>query len=404
MNNRRRKRKLPVIIHEGIAIREVRPAYWQVDVMRNGKRERTCFRDLEHAKTHASALAIKIGNEGASALDLSQVERADATAALRALSGKASLHAAAAFYMRHNAAGDSLSVEQLGEKWLAALRAQGCRETTLHERSGKVERLCAALGDRPAMSITKADLESFMDARGVKGVTRDGYRRAYRAMFQFAAEENIIEGNPAAGIRAVRMDERLPTPFTVKDTEAILRAAEQLAPAMVIPLAVGFFAGLRPGEVAGLKWEDIDHAQHFIRVRPEVSKVRRTRNVPIVSPLSAWLAVYRKAAGPISPAQGRSDYLMFKMKRDQVKGGIIGAAGVKWIKDGPRKTFASHHYARHNDAATLAAILGHTGGHDVLFRHYRGLVTARDGRAYFKIVPGAMVKAKTAKERKAVSA
>ena len=69
------------------------------------------------------------------------------------------------------------------------------------------------------------------------------------------------------------------------------------------------------------------------------------------------------------------------------KRGVIGAAGVAWIQDGPRKSFASAHYAVNQDAAKLAAMLGHTGGQGILFNHYRGLMSKADGERYFSILP-----------------
>ena len=70
---------------------------------------------------------------------------------------------------------------------------------------------------------------------------------------------------------------------------------------------------------------------------------------------------------------------------------------VDWIQDGPRKTFASAHYALHGDAAKLAAILGHTGGHDVLFRHYRGLMTKAEGKRFFALRPRSATKSSAIK-------
>jgi integrase len=50
-----------------------------------------------------------------------------------------------------------------------------------------------------------------------------------------------------------------------------MAAAEQYAPHMVPTLAEQFFAGLRPGEAKGLKWEDINWSEKTIRVMPETS-------------------------------------------------------------------------------------------------------------------------------------
>ena len=386
---KRKRRAAPTITHAGIVIREVRPGYYLVDVQRNGQRQRKAFSDLQDAKTYCDILRRKIDNEGFSVLDLTPDQRSDAKKALAILASKTTLQTAAAFWMRHHGGEDGVTLRQLGDRWLIALRGQGCRETTMREREHKVTRLCSDLGGQTVASITRDELVQWMDAYRLSGATRDGYRRCYRAMFEYAVTERMIEVNPASGIRRIRMDERLPTPFTVDAVEKVLRAAQRYAPNMLPHLVVQFFAGLRPGEALGLDWSAIDWREKIIRVTPETSKVRRSRIVDMNPTLLAWLAPYRQDTGPISvTTRNQWDYYATRKDCDGASG-ILGAAGVDWIQDGPRKTFASAHYATHSDAAKLAAILGHTGGHDVLFRHYRGLMTKREARRFWKLSPEA---------------
>jgi integrase len=344
---------------------------------------------LDAAKTYAEVLARKTKEDGASVFALDARQRADAVAALAALKGKATLEQAARFWAKHNLfeGADAPTVDGLAARWFKALHVRGCRDTTLREREHKMTRLAAALDNRPVQSITKAEILAVLESWGVTGATWDGYRRAYRAAFQFATEEGILEANPLAGVRKVTMDERMPQPFTVPVTQAVLRTAAEHAPIMVPTLAVQFFAGLRPGEALGLDWSAVDFAGKQIRVMPETSKVRRSRIVELSDTLRDWLWPYRKASGPIGITKNTA--FQYNMHRKPMAGkrGIIAAAGVKWIQDGPRKSFASAHYAVHQDAAKLAATLGHTGGQDVLFRHYRGLMSKQDGERYFGIRP-----------------
>jgi integrase len=396
---RSKRRKIHTIEHAGLNIREIRPDYFMVDYMQDGKRHRQCFSDLAAAKNHCAEQALKISHEGSSVLGFSSAQREDARRALAELDGKASLLTAVKFWKLHNATEDGVTVRELGRRWLANLRAQGCRETTIREREYKVESIAEAMGDRQVASVTRDDLAAWITGRGVTGSTWDTYRRTVRAMFQFATNEKILEFNPAAAIKPVRLDERLPTPLSVEAVTAIMRAAEKYAPIMVPTLAVQFFGGLRPGEAMGLDWTAIDFKQKLIRVSPEVSKVRRSRIVEMNQTLIDWLTPYRKIAGKIG-IETKSQFSFYMLRKsigekpedgqpDKRKPGIVTAAGVKWIQDGPRKTFASMHYATHGDAAKLASILGHTGGHDVLFRHYRGLATKADARKYWKIRPSA---------------
>ena len=290
-----------------------------------------------------------------------------------------------------------MTVEELGKRWLADLRRRGCRETTLHDRAHKIGRLTEAFGSRVACSLTKDDIILLLDRWQLKGATADGYRRTLLAMFNLGLAERIVEINPVASIKPYKGDERLPVPFTVEAVKAIMDAAETYAPVMVPTLAVQFFAGLRPGEAKGLKWEDINWSDKHIRVLPEVSKMRRSRLVEINSTLHDWLVRYRRKTGSIGiKTQSQFAYYVerkpYTVGEDAdggpiIKKGLAGAAGVNWIQDGPRKTFASMHYASYQDAGRLAAILGHVGGHDVLFRHYRGLVKPTEAAKYWTIRP-----------------
>ena len=175
---------------------------------------------------------------------------------------------------------------------------------------------------------------------------------------------------------------------------------------MVPTLAVQFFAGLRPGEAKGLKREHINFDEKFIRVTPESSKVRAARIVELNenNTVLAWLAPYRQASGIIGiTTQNQFDFYMKKKEVELDKithKGVLAEAGVKWIQDGPRQTFATMHFATHQDAGKTAAVLGHVNGADVLYRHYRGLATAKEAALYWKIRPeaesGKIIRFKTA--------
>jgi integrase len=406
-----KRRKIKTHEHAGISIRELRPespegggGYFQVDIQRNKKRERKAFPTLAKAKTYCDQIGTKIENEGASALSLTPAQRQDAAEALAILGDRGTLKAAARLWARHNGLAGGVTVAELGRRWLANLRAQGCRPTTMVERGHKVERLASDMGNRPVSSVTRDDIAEWLTGKGLPGATWDGYRRAYRAMFGYAVKTRLLDSNPAAAIDPMRTDEKLPTPFTVDAATAILRTASQWTPAIVPTLAVQFFAGLRPGEALGLDWKAIDFKGRTIRVMPETSKVRRTRIIEMNRALVEWLTPYRKVAGPIGiqtpsqfnyyvfrkpigPAYEQEGTPIAEREPDKRPRGLAAAAGVEWIQDGPRKTFATMHFAQHGDAGKTAAILGHVGDAGILYKHYRGLATKAEARRFFAIRP-----------------
>jgi integrase len=70
-------------------------------------------------------------------------------------------------------------------------------------------------------------------------------------------------------------------PFTVEEEASFLRAAEQQAPRHYPMLLCALRTGLRFGELAGLRWGDLDFTGRFIDVRRSLhdgagSSCRRT--------------------------------------------------------------------------------------------------------------------------------
>jgi len=104
-----------------------------------------------------------------------------------------------------------------------------------------------------------------------------------------------------------------------------------------------------------------------------VAKKRRQRLVDISDNLVEWLAPYAKESGPME--FGRYDY--DKVRRE---------AAVEWSNDIMRHTYGSYHLTRFEDAAKTSLQMGHTRT-DVLFNHYRDLVTREDAETFWGITP-----------------
>jgi co-chaperonin GroES (HSP10) len=50
-----------------------------------------------------------------------------------------------------------------------------------------------------------------------------------------------------------------------------------------------------------------------------------------------------------------------------------------------RHSFGSYHYALYGDSVATSRELGHKTGDDILFSHYRALVSQEDAEEYFSI-------------------
>ncbi len=286
---------------------------------------------------------------------------------------------AARFWMQHHRpSGGTLKLQKLVDELVAAKEKANRRPTTIKELRNKLGRFAESFPGRDVHTITSSDLEDWLD-RHTKGVTnRNKHRHLLHSLFEFARKRNLIERNPATDIEAARVDEKMPEAYSVDETRRILKAAARHYPQYVAPLAIGFFAGLRPAEIEGLDWSAVNFDQKHIVVTPETAKRRRRRIVAMHDNLIAWLRPYRKDAGPVLPTP---------RGLEQTRSTLLESAKVdRWIYDGPRHTYGTMHLAAYQDAAKSAAEMGHLNI-AVLYNHYRDLVTQQEAKKYWKIKP-----------------
>jgi len=110
----------------------------------------------------------------------------------------------------------------------------------------------------------------------------------------------------------------------------------------------------------------------FVEVPAFKAKTRQRRIVELSQNAKAWLSL----GGPLPPVN-QKEWLTWVRR----KAGIID-----WPQDALRHSFASYHLAKHGSADLTATQLGHRST-DMLFRHYRELVTKDDAEKFWAISP-----------------
>jgi len=202
---------------------------------------------------------------------------------------------------------------------------------------------------------------------------------SFNAFFNWCCRLGYARENPAEGITTHVTDETLAEIFTVDQAKAFLKAAEATAPDICALVALGFFAGIRVGELYRLDWSALNDGH--VHVGPAAAKKRRQRFVTVTDNLQDWLRVYR-GSGEIWPA---SHVTM----RRRIRAALAKAEIDAWPHNVMRHSFASYHLALHRDAPRTSYELGHTRP-DILYDHYRNLATQADAAAYFEIRPGSV--------------
>lgn len=375
---RRKKQKIPVHFAEDhrkhripIPIREVRPGYYLLDLIREGRRERKGFGDLEDAKLYALQKHIEIKNRGMDAFTLSDSARRDAVDALKILGGAASLRTVAEEYVRRHPPKGAETISFTAWRYLRAMMKRGARPLSVKDKLFKFRVYVRAVGpDTPTASIDAKDVERWIAEKGYRGHSAQGYRRSLVALLNFYHGKLKVRQNG---------DDAVPVVWKPATVRRLFRAAEEHERQIIPTLTLMLFAGIRPYEAMRLRWEDVNlHDKHVV-LGPEITKTRTARTVDLSANALEWLMKHHANRGLVSGGQ-----FIYRRRREK----IMEKAGVEsWPVDVARHTFATAHYVEYQDASKTMSQLGHFGNPSTFTRHYKGLLSRKEASEFWSITP-----------------
>lgn len=187
----------------------------------------------------------------------------------------------------------SFSIRTWFEEWLRRKTNRTSPATVARYRTS-VKAFFKWLGDgadKPLESVTTTITLRFRDSLRSEGRvarTCNHYIRDIASGFRSAVVEGQIAYNPASGVEPLPLDDSITRePFTREEVTALIEAAETQDWKGVI--LIGAFTGLRLGDIALLKWGNVDLATGVIEVMP--SKTRRKKKTVLI-PLHAELRTF----------------------------------------------------------------------------------------------------------------
>lgn len=169
------------------------------------------------------------------------------------------------------------------DEWLTQVCSWA--ETTRRRYTGTINRLRQQFGDKPISKITRRDIETYLARRRDAGLARSSsnrYLHTIRGIFKMAEAWGYIKASPAAGIKTLREDAKLPRPY---QDEEIERLRQVLSPWHRDLLTLFLETGCRLGEIQRLCWSDVDLANREITVRG--TKSGRDRTIPMSANVKA---------------------------------------------------------------------------------------------------------------------
>lgn len=292
-----------------------------------------------------------------------------------------------------------LSVADLCSEFVESRRRLATAGRDLYVKTVAVclRSFAAEFTDVDVAAVEREAVKAWLFGQGWAAKTMKNNAGIVRAMFNWATREGLATANPASDIELPKVaTEREVSVLSPEQCGRLLRVCAfergpvwnpaQLAwegdefrfDDLLGYVAVTLFCGVRPEEVRRSTRADLDLENRTFVVGAAIEKNARRRVVELSPAAAAWLALW------VERHPGRAAFKPSNWRKQWEK--LRRAAGLwPWPPDVNRHTFATMHFAEHQNLALLKSQLGHHENEATLHRHYRA-VRMPDGRAVSQAV------------------
>jgi integrase len=227
-------------------------------------------------------------------------------------------------------------------------------------------RVRPVLGDRRLAEVTTQDVQKLIDeliAKELEPATIDSALTPLKALYRRALARGEVRINPTVGIEKPAVRSKAKRVVLPKDAEAMITALDSGERAL---WATAIYAGLRRGELIGLRREDIDLATGILRVRRgwdmldgEIAPKSRQgrRDVPIAAILRDYLDELLLGVDDEDHVFGRPAWVARAGRRSRERWEARGLPVLTMHEC--RHVYASHAIAAGVNAKTLSTYMGH---------------------------------------------
>ena len=381
-----------------------RAARWMLADYSTGKRRWQTFTDEKSARAEAARMVARLnagdaegaGMTGAERRDLQRAtdlvapHRVDVPTACAIFAEAADLighenlvAAAKAYARRAPVARTPLPVGQAVLELLEAKAARGRSERTLSDLRSRLGRFAVDHPGRHLAEFTTAGLQCWLDQlHGADGaplsaLSRRNFAVAIGGLFEFHRRRGALPDNPGKDLeRESKMRTGEIEFWSPLEATAILGAVAHEARA---GLVLGLFVGLRSAEVCRITWQDVNLDAGHVVIAGTQTKTGSRRLAPIPANATEWLR----------PLAGLPDASVFKGDATQLARMVseaCRATGTRRVSNGARHSCITYKIAVTGDVSRIALESGNSPA--VVHRHYKGLATEADARAFFALRPG----------------
>ena len=249
----------------------------------------------------------------------------------------------------------------------------GLSENTLSAYGSDLNIFAKWLKNKSLIEVLESDVFSFLESRYKQGVGSRSSARilsSLRRFYGYLQRQGTIQLNPTDLIEAPYIGKVLPESLSEADIDLLLDAPEitdVLGYRDKVMLELLYATGLRVSELIGLKFEQVNFRQGFVRV---MGKGNKERLVPIGEQALEWLESYMTEARTDILANRQCDFLFVTkrgagmtrqafwhiIKRYAKKAGITKPLSPHAL----RHAFATHLLNHGADLRVVQLLLGHS--------------------------------------------
>ncbi len=188
--------------------------------------------------------------------------------------------------------------------WLESVSRSLAPATVSAYRGHILNHIVPALGKARLAELLPQQVQAFLNQlhdAGVHPTTVGRIHATLRVALENAHHQLLVERNVARLVKPPKAERPKVNPWSPKEAQAFLQAAQGLAAEPLYTLAL--YTGLRQGEILGLQWTDIEgeviHVRRQLRKQPGGPKLappksqRGLRPVPLINPVREALGRQR---------------------------------------------------------------------------------------------------------------
>jgi site-specific recombinase XerD len=362
------------------------PRQWYINIPKRfsdtGRQQRLFFETLEAAEGEIMSIRKRKLSFGQTLEQMDQAFASEAVAARRLLDGTgiSLLDAAKTALELHQQRSASTPFRTLFDAYLAKIAKRSTKHTTAMRQTR--DRF-PAIHDVLACDITPKVLDELL--LPLPPASRDLTLRHWRSVFRYGIKREYVRSNPVERLDFAGTHPHEVEIYDVPEIKTLLEDALESDLGLLPFYILGFLCGIRPeGEIEALEWRyvHVKGRKPHVSIPATVSKVRKFREADLSPSAVAWLKEYQSRGGSM---EGKVITWAHELLRNHRKASAE-RAGVKWIQDGMRHSFASYWLPIHHDLDKLLHQMGHADK-ATFSKHYHSGIPRSEAAKFWAIRP-----------------